>query len=70
MGCKVVSQEFDPPYEIPDQVICQLTMNTEDGFPPIEQQVLSELGIDAPMPESYYDPPHEDEIIDPPHGDD
>jgi len=47
--------------------MCQLILETADGFPVMEAQVHYNAGPDPPSQESYSDPPHCEDNIDPPH---
>ena len=70
IGWPKQSQEFDPPYDLPNWDICQLLSDTSDGFPSMEEPVYGGVGPDPPSQESYSDPPHWEDYSDPPHGND
>ena len=61
--------EFDPPYELSTDNICQLVPNTHDGFPEPEAQIHYDAGPDPP-PIADIDPPHWKGIPNPPHWED
>ena len=52
IGWSNKSHEFDPPHDLCNWDICQLTAETVDGFPDMEVQVHCDIGPDPPSPES------------------
>ena len=67
IGWPIKSHDFDPPYDIPNRDICQLTRDTVDGFPAMEVQVQCDIEPDPPARENCSDPPHWENNSDPPH---
>jgi Putative transposase len=71
IGWSIKSHDFDPPYDIPNLDICQLTRDTVDGFPAMEVQVhYCDIEPDPPARENCSDPPHWENNSDPPHVED
>ncbi len=69
IGWSITIPEFDDPLEEHCDDICQLALNTPDGFSEPEVHVYYETGPDPPL-KAYIDPPHGDDISDPPHWED
>lgn len=69
IGWSITIPEFDDPPEEHCNDICQLALNTPDGFSEPEVHVYYETGPDPPL-KAYIDPPHGDDISDPPHWED
>jgi len=61
IGWPTIIPEFDPPHELATGSICQLFLDTHDGFPEPADQAYHDTGPD---------PPHCDDIRDPPHWED
>jgi len=59
--------EFDPPYELLIENVCQLVQNTHDGFSDPYEQVQYDTGPDPP---AEIDSPHWESIADSPHWED
>ena len=69
IGWPITAPEFDQPPEEHCDDICQLALNTPDGFPDIVEQVQYDSGPDPPSSE-YIDPPHSESEYDSPHWED
>ena len=60
IGWPITIPEFDPPYELPIENVCQLVSSTHDGFSePYDRQVQYDAGPDPP---AEIDSPHWDNI--------
>jgi hypothetical protein len=80
IGWPIIIPEFEPPYELAIDNICQLCPDTHDGFPEIVEQIHYDdygaadsrhysTGPDPPYVEEI-DQPHYKNICDPPHYED
>jgi hypothetical protein len=70
IGWPIKSHDFDPPYDLPNADMCQLTRDTVDGFPSMEVQHHCDIEPDPPARENCSDPPHWEYNSDPPHEED